>query len=170
MIGMSFSSTEYGTTTSYGAATPSTDAGSGTGDVAASAPLSGLAPSTTYHFRLVASNAVGSTPGADGVFTTAAAAGDGGTPPLAPTPPPPSPPPPKPSPKPKVALKLRGRTLTREADTGRLRVSMTETRSGEPKSYAVIAMDDAESIRASSSAWRTISWSSTASSRCLPAG
>ena len=52
---------------------------------------------------------------------------------------------------------VRGRTLTRDADTGRLRVSMTESSSGEPKSYAVIAMEDAESIRASSSEADTIS-------------
>lgn len=45
---------------------------------------------------------------------------------------------------------VRGRTLTRET-SGQLRVSMTETSSGEPKSYAVIAMEDAESIQTSSS-------------------
>lgn len=52
---------------------------------------------------------------------------------------------------------VRGRTLTRDTDSGRLRVSMTETTSGEPKSYAVIAMEDAESIRASSTDADTIS-------------
>jgi hypothetical protein len=46
---------------------------------------------------------------------------------------------------------VRGRTLTRDEASGRLRVAMTETSSGEAKSYAVIAMEDAESIRASSS-------------------
>ena len=46
---------------------------------------------------------------------------------------------------------VRGRTLVREEASGRLRVAMTETSSGEAKSYAVIAMEDAESIRASSS-------------------
>ena len=44
---------------------------------------------------------------------------------------------------------IRGRTLTREEGGGRLRLTMTETASSEPKSYAVIATDDAESIRAS---------------------
>ena len=44
---------------------------------------------------------------------------------------------------------IRGRTLTREESGGRLRLTMTETSSNEPKSYAVIATDDAESIRAS---------------------
>jgi hypothetical protein len=46
---------------------------------------------------------------------------------------------------------VRGRTLIRDEASGRLRVAMTETSAGEAKSYAVIAMDDAESIRASSS-------------------
>ena len=46
---------------------------------------------------------------------------------------------------------VRGRTLVRDEASGRLRVAMTETSSGEAKSYAVIAMEDAESIRASSS-------------------
>ena len=44
---------------------------------------------------------------------------------------------------------IRGRTLAREEGGGRLRLTMTETSSSEPKSYAVIATDDAESIRAS---------------------
>ena len=44
---------------------------------------------------------------------------------------------------------IRGRTLTREEGSGRLRLTMTETSSSEPKSFAVIATDDAESIRAS---------------------
>jgi hypothetical protein len=46
---------------------------------------------------------------------------------------------------------VRGRTLVRDETSGRLRVAMTETSSGEAKSYAIIAMEDAESIRASSS-------------------
>jgi hypothetical protein len=51
---------------------------------------------------------------------------------------------------------VRGRTLTRDEASGRLRVAMTETTSGEAKSYAVIAMEDAESIRASSSETESI--------------
>ncbi|MEW6127424.1 MAG: hypothetical protein AB1757_10325 [Acidobacteriota bacterium] len=45
---------------------------------------------------------------------------------------------------------VRGRTLTRET-SGQLRLAMTETASGEPKSYAIIDVEDTESIRASSS-------------------
>ena len=44
---------------------------------------------------------------------------------------------------------IRGRTLAREQGGAKLRLTMTETASAEPKSYAVIATDDAESIRAS---------------------
>jgi len=44
---------------------------------------------------------------------------------------------------------VRGRTLSRDEKNGKLMLTMTETASAEPKSYALIAMDDAESIKAS---------------------
>ncbi len=62
---------EYGTTTSYGSKTATTAAGSGTANVSVSRALTGLAPSTTYHYRLVAKSSGGTTNGADGLFTTA---------------------------------------------------------------------------------------------------
>jgi hypothetical protein len=46
---------------------------------------------------------------------------------------------------------IRGRSLARDEATGSLRLTMTESTSGAPKSYAVISMDDADSIRASTS-------------------
>jgi hypothetical protein len=63
---------EYGTTTAYGsrAPVPDGDAGSGTALENVSAPISGLSPSTTYHFRLVAVSSAGTTEGADRTFTT----------------------------------------------------------------------------------------------------
>jgi hypothetical protein len=61
---------EYGTTTSYGSRTSSVNAGSGTGSRSVSSSLSGLVPSTTYHFRLVASSSAGTSRGADVAFTT----------------------------------------------------------------------------------------------------
>ncbi len=61
---------EYGTTTAYGNATSEVDAGSGTGEQSVSAPLGGLVPNTTYHYRLVAGNSVGSTVTPDLTFTT----------------------------------------------------------------------------------------------------
>src|SRR4029453_19272517 len=56
---------EYGTSSSDA----KKGAGSGTGNVRGSGALTGLAPGTGYHYRLVASNAGGTKRGADGVFT-----------------------------------------------------------------------------------------------------
>ena len=62
---------QYGTTTYYGSFTSSTSAGSGSSSVSASASLTGLSSSTTYHFRLVATNSAGASYGDDQSFTTA---------------------------------------------------------------------------------------------------
>ena len=64
---------EYGTSTSYGRNTSSKSAGSGTANVQVSGALTGLSPSTTYHYRLVAANVGGTTRGGDGIFTTPSA-------------------------------------------------------------------------------------------------
>jgi phosphodiesterase/alkaline phosphatase D-like protein len=64
---------EYGVDTSYGAQTATGDAGSGTNNVSVSALIGSLQPGTTYHYRLVATNASGPTLGADKTFTTVAA-------------------------------------------------------------------------------------------------
>lgn len=61
---------QYGTTTSYGSMTSSSSAGSGTSAVSISASLTGLNPSTTYHFRVKSSNSVGTSYGSDQSFTT----------------------------------------------------------------------------------------------------
>jgi hypothetical protein len=63
---------DYGTTDSYGLTTKETDAGSGSADVPASAQLSGLTADTTYHYRLVATNASGTVAGADRTLRTSA--------------------------------------------------------------------------------------------------
>jgi YVTN family beta-propeller protein len=64
---------DYGTTTSYGSSVPSPagSAGSGTSSVTESASLTGLRSSTVYHYRIEATNAAGTTFGADKTFTTA---------------------------------------------------------------------------------------------------
>jgi plastocyanin len=78
---------EYGTTPSYGQSTKSTSLPQ-TDRVnrAVSATLTGLAPGTEYHFRLIAHNDLGPATGVDHTFTTAA------TPPPTGEPPPSSPP------------------------------------------------------------------------------
>jgi hypothetical protein len=63
---------EYGTTTAYGLVTSAASIAKGKADVNVSATITGLQPSTTYHFRLVASNSDGTTRGGDLTFTTAA--------------------------------------------------------------------------------------------------
>jgi hypothetical protein len=63
---------QYGTTTSYGLQTPITDVGSGPAPVSVTDNLTGLAPSTTYHYRLVAQNSAGTSYGYDFTFTTPA--------------------------------------------------------------------------------------------------
>jgi hypothetical protein len=80
---------QYGPTTAYGTSTPILAVGQGTADVAAAASLASLTPGTTYHYRLVASNAGGETQGSDATFTTA-------TPPPVVVPPPTTPKPPPP--------------------------------------------------------------------------
>ncbi|HET6508564.1 MAG TPA: choice-of-anchor D domain-containing protein [Baekduia sp.] len=65
---------EYGTTDAYGSVTPAQDVGDGADGVAVHAALHGLTAGTTYHFRLIASSASGTTFGADGTFTSAPAA------------------------------------------------------------------------------------------------
>ena len=64
---------EYGKTEAYGS-TASCQQGDLSGDsaVAVSASVSGLQANTTYHFRVLASNAGGPATGSDGTFTTVA--------------------------------------------------------------------------------------------------
>ena len=61
---------EYGTTTSYGSATATVNAGARPGPQAAFASISGLSAGTTYHYRVVATSASGTVPGSDATFTT----------------------------------------------------------------------------------------------------
>jgi hypothetical protein len=65
---------EYGLTTSYGSSTPTAGAGDGTRSVAVSARIGGLAAGKRYHYRIVASNALGTTRGGDRTFVAATTA------------------------------------------------------------------------------------------------
>ena len=65
---------QYGTTTNYGSTTASqTKAGNTYGTV--SSNISGVTASTTYHFRIVATNSAGTRYGSDNAFTTLSATG-----------------------------------------------------------------------------------------------
>src|ERR1700686_1264164 len=68
---------EYGLAAgSYSTSLPGGDVGSGFSDVSVQAPrLRGLQPGTAYHYRVVASNSLGSTVGPDEVFTTQSVGG-----------------------------------------------------------------------------------------------
>jgi hypothetical protein len=67
---------EYGLTKSYGSRTPTQGpTGATKGNIAVSATVNGLTPNTTYHYRLVATNASGTTLGKDKAFRTAKPAG-----------------------------------------------------------------------------------------------
>jgi phosphodiesterase/alkaline phosphatase D-like protein len=61
---------EYGTSTSYGSRTDTQSAGAGASPVGVSVRLTGLRAGVTYHFRLVASNGIGTTRGGDKPFRT----------------------------------------------------------------------------------------------------
>ncbi|HEY5195432.1 MAG TPA: hypothetical protein VIJ51_00225 [Solirubrobacteraceae bacterium] len=61
---------EYGPSTSFGSITSPVGAGSGQSAVAVTGSLSGLSPNTTYDYRIVATNAVGTAFGVVSSFTT----------------------------------------------------------------------------------------------------
>ena len=62
---------EHGTTTDYGQMTAPQNVGGGINPVPFFEGIGGLSPHTMYHFRLVATNGVGTTTGDDATFTTA---------------------------------------------------------------------------------------------------
>ncbi|OGL47348.1 MAG: hypothetical protein A2W05_00950 [Candidatus Schekmanbacteria bacterium RBG_16_38_10] len=61
---------QWGIDISYGNTTLVQSIGSGTNNVSVSANLTGLSPSTSYHYRIVATNAGGTSYGSDASFTT----------------------------------------------------------------------------------------------------
>jgi hypothetical protein len=60
---------QYGATTTYGLQSSPASAGSGSGNVAVHSTITGLTPGATYHYRLVAQNASGTTDGGDQTVT-----------------------------------------------------------------------------------------------------
>jgi hypothetical protein len=61
---------QYGTSSLFGSVTPAATVAPGSGRVQVSVPVGGLAPATTYHYRLVAQNAEGITRGKRRTFKT----------------------------------------------------------------------------------------------------
>jgi hypothetical protein len=61
---------QYGTTSLYGLTTPATSAGAGNKGVKIAVAVGGLAPFTTYHYRLVAQNSKGVARGQHRTFKT----------------------------------------------------------------------------------------------------
>ena len=61
---------EYGTTTAYGASTPPVSLPGGVGPVPVTSVVDNLSPTTTYHVRVRASNALGTVFGSDTTVTT----------------------------------------------------------------------------------------------------
>jgi len=63
---------QFGTITNYDNLTPANNLPAGTNFVIASNFVSGLVPGTFYHYRIVATNSMGTGSGADVTFTTVA--------------------------------------------------------------------------------------------------
>ncbi len=61
---------QWGTSSSYGNATTSQSIGNGTNNLGVSINVTGLNPITTYHYRIVANNVIGTSYGEDMSFTT----------------------------------------------------------------------------------------------------
>lgn len=61
---------QYGTSSAYGAQTAAHSAGAGTRAARVTARLTGLTPGVRYHYRVIASNADGTSTGADRSFKT----------------------------------------------------------------------------------------------------
>jgi hypothetical protein len=63
---------QYGTTTNYGSQTSTRTVGSGSTAVSVQVTVNNLASGTTYHFRVVSTNPLGTAAGADATFATVA--------------------------------------------------------------------------------------------------
>ena len=68
--GTTFVRFDYGPTTNYGQSTTGRGIGNGTEPITVSEPVSGLIAGITYHYRVVATNSLGTTFGDDRTFST----------------------------------------------------------------------------------------------------
>jgi hypothetical protein len=141
---------DYGTSAVYGGQTVLADAGTASEPVPAAAAISGLLPATTYHFRVVATNAAGGAEGQDATFTTLAN----------------SPPDVRAltvSPSPFVRKPGRGTTIRFElSEAATVRMTFEDRRSGRRVGNLVTVQADAGK--------RTVRFSGRAGDRLLPTG
>ncbi len=125
---------QYGTTAAYGSSTAPQSVGVSGSASPLAAAIGGLAPGTTYHFRLVAENSGGVAYGDDQTFVSETR-GPIFTPPPQPTPPPP--PGPSETPPPPAVLHARQST-TRWREGNRLaRISRAKTPVGTTFSFSL---------------------------------
>ncbi len=110
---------QYGTSTAYGFATPGSYVGSLYGDAPLTSDIAGLAPNTTYHFRVVGVSEIGTNYGADQTFTTAAPPPSATTPPTTPTATKPTATTPRP---PKCSIQLPSHKVSLSAPKFRVRI------------------------------------------------
>jgi hypothetical protein len=123
---------QYGTTPAYGSTTSTQSVGSSSSTRPLAAAIGGLAPETTYHFRLVAENSGGVAYGDDQTFTSQARA----APPTEKIPTPPSPTVP-PGPSPPVVQNAR-QSAARWREGNRLaRISRAKTPTGTTFSFSL---------------------------------
>jgi plastocyanin len=133
---------EYGPSESYGQSTEVKTLPGNVPSQAVTAQVTGLKPGTVYHFRLHATNALGTRDGADATFTTSAPASaepppseppPSGPPPASPPPsqPPGSPPPPPSAPAPASGGSPFAGAVKLAASNGALRVTIPVSLAGE---------------------------------------
>jgi hypothetical protein len=114
----------YGTSPALGQSTAPVDAGAGTGPQLVQSTLTGLTPSTTYYYQLVATNSMADAPGQIETFTTTA--NPAPAPPTTPTTPmtPATPTTPATSPDADVSVTLSCPTATKVGKTVTCRVTV----------------------------------------------
>jgi hypothetical protein len=120
---------QYGATTSYGQMTTTTTIQPANAPVTFTGQIDGLAPSSTLHYRAVASSDFGVKFGPDQTVSTAAAP--------APPPNPPTPPPVNTT-APSVKLKIGGSTLPKLIKAGVLKVGVTVSEAATVRATATI--------------------------------
>jgi hypothetical protein len=135
-VGSSRAHFEYGTTTAYGTSTSTQTVGVSGSPTPLAAAIGGLAPGTTYHYRLVAESSGGVSYGADRTFTSEEHTDEvPPKPPVEPKPPPP-PPPPEP-PKAPVVQNVRQSTVRWRLGNRAARVSKEKPPIGTTFSFSL---------------------------------